>query len=285
MIEKKKWKNWVLGSIGAIVAGSAIMLGAVVVGNTAITQLVGLAVAQTSTLWNNVIDAAKGDAQTSGILGMGLYLYNGATFDRARGDTTNGLDVDVTRISGSITPADSYANPTTANQVWSLNGIFNGTTWDRQQSANSDTQTLGIPAAGLLGYNSVGNNWVRLRALGGQLEPLIAQSRTGTVTTQSVSGANAAVAITIPGIAGTFAHLNGIDAYCSAGTSGITVTRTTGPTTIWSTPATGVGTTLFSKEFPVALTATVTGDTITVTLATCGVGNTGTLMVRGGLGL
>jgi len=136
-IKNSKWGEWIVGTIGALVAGGAIMLGGVVVGHPAISQLVGLAVAQSSTLWNNVIDAAKGDSQTNGILGMSPYLYNGVSFDRVRGDTTNGMDVDVTRMSGSITPADGYTNPTTANQIWSLNGVLNGTTWDRIRSASA----------------------------------------------------------------------------------------------------------------------------------------------------
>ena len=149
MIEIKKWKSWVGGVVGAVLVGGAIMLGGVVVGNTAISQLVGLAVAQSSTLWNNVIDAAKGDGQATGILAQAPYLYNGVTFDRARGDIANGMDVDVTRMSGSITPADAYVNPTTANQVWSLSGLFNGTTWDRQDgvSATNNTATTSIGVA------------------------------------------------------------------------------------------------------------------------------------------
>ena len=137
-MRNNKWVKYILGGIGAIVAGGAIMLGGVMVGYPAISQLVGLAVAQSATLWNNVIDAAKGDSQASGILGMSPYVWNGVSFDRVRGDIANGMDVDVTRISGSVTPADAYANPTTANQMWALNGVFNGTTWDRVRTATAD---------------------------------------------------------------------------------------------------------------------------------------------------
>lgn len=134
----KKWLKYVVASVGAVIAGVVLMLSATMMGHTAISSLAGLAVAQSSTLWNNVKDAAAGDSLSSGILAESLYLFNGATFDRVRGDTTNGMDVDVTRISGSITPADAYANPTTANQQWSLNGAFNGTTWDRIRTATAD---------------------------------------------------------------------------------------------------------------------------------------------------
>jgi hypothetical protein len=146
-LKDSKWVKWVAGTIGAVITGGAIMLGGVMIGYPAISQLVGLAVAQSSTLWNNVIDAAKGDSQASGVLGMSPYLYNGVSFDRVRGDTTNGMDVDVTRISGSTTPADAFANPTTTNTIFSLTGLFNGTTWDRQRTATADAlASTGISA-------------------------------------------------------------------------------------------------------------------------------------------
>lgn len=56
-------------------------------------------------------------------------------------------------ITGSTTPADAYANPTTAIQAYSLGGIFNGTTWDRTRSASSASATTGT---GLLGVGLLG---------------------------------------------------------------------------------------------------------------------------------
>ena len=149
-----KWVKYIGGAIGGIVAGFAIMFGGTQIVYPAISQLVGLAVAQSSTLWNNVKDAAAGDALSSGVLAEQIYAFNGLTFDRMRGDTTNGLDVDVTRISGNVTPADAYANPTTANQMWSLLGIFNGTTWDRIRSATADAlASTGMTAVGNMVFN------------------------------------------------------------------------------------------------------------------------------------
>lgn len=136
-----KWVKYIAGAVGGIIAGVILMFGGVKVVYPAISQLVGLSVAQSATLWNSVVDAAKGDALSSGILGQSTYLWNGLTFDRWQGTTTNGGEVDVTRISGSVTPADAYANPTTANQMWSLNGVFNGTTWDRQDSISNTNNT------------------------------------------------------------------------------------------------------------------------------------------------
>jgi hypothetical protein len=150
----KKALKWIVGGIGAAIAGVVLMLSATMMGHTAISSLAGLAVAQSSTLWNNVKDAAAGDSLSSGILAESLYLFNGATFDRVRGDTANGMDVDVTRISGSITPADAYANPTTANQQWSLNGVFNGATWDRQRTTTADAlASTGIAAGNNVLFN------------------------------------------------------------------------------------------------------------------------------------
>lgn len=50
--------------------------------------------------------AALADATanpTTPLVGAAIALFNGTTWDRARGDTTNGLDVDVTRVQGTVT--------------------------------------------------------------------------------------------------------------------------------------------------------------------------------------
>ena len=39
---------------------------------------------------------------TTPLVGAALEVFNGTTWDRARGDITNGLDVDVTRINGNV---------------------------------------------------------------------------------------------------------------------------------------------------------------------------------------
>jgi hypothetical protein len=88
-------------------------------------------------------------------VGANNLLFNGTTWDRVRGDITNGIDVDVTRVQGTVTVsgtvtanagtgtlavdtempaaaalADAAANPTTP-LVGSPVLLFNGTTWDR----------------------------------------------------------------------------------------------------------------------------------------------------------
>lgn len=76
------------------------------------------------------------DNTTIGVLAVGPMMHDGTNWDKITGDTTNGIDVDVTRVQGSITiaggstPADGYANPTDAINSWALNGMYNGATWD-----------------------------------------------------------------------------------------------------------------------------------------------------------
>ena len=257
---------------GALILGAVLLLTTTKVVYPAISSLVGLAVAESATLWNNVRDGSAGDNLTNGLLMTSLGLWDGTNSDRA--------------------PADAYANPTTAVNTIALNSTFNATTWDRLKdlgnAGDASTTGAGIPSAGCMYFARSAAVYQRCGGVAGYLATVgmgQTQSPNGTVTTQTTGATNTAVAIAITGATNTRAHVNGVDAYCSAGTSGVTITTATGTTTIWSTPAAAVGATLFSKEFPTALTTTVLADTVTVTLASCGVGNTGTLMVRGGRGV
>lgn len=157
---REQWKN----IVGAISIAVLLTLGITTFGKTAISDVAGLAVAQTTSLWNNVRDAAVGDNITNGILATSVYMFNGTAFDRVRGDTTNGLDVDVTRMPGGAqTPADGFANPSTFQGTWSLNGAFNGTTWDRIRTAAGDSNSTGVLAInnGLF----TGTNFARERSI------------------------------------------------------------------------------------------------------------------------
>jgi hypothetical protein len=104
----------------------------------AVTQVAGLAVAQSSTQWNQLKDFAIGDAQSNGAGLFAPCLYNGVTCDRQRGTIAGGAEVAVKSVSGGVTPADAFANPTNALTIFGLNGLFNGTTWDRIRSATAD---------------------------------------------------------------------------------------------------------------------------------------------------
>ena len=236
---KESWKKWVLGSIGAVVAGAAIMLGGVMVGYPAISSLVGLAVAQTATLWNNVKDAAVGDGLTNGILVQSMYLFNGSTFDRARGDTTNGLDVDVTRMPGSTqTPADDFANPTTFQGTWSLGAILNGTTWDRWR---------------------------------GEVSPVQGDAK---VNATVVSGSNAVLTLTLTGVSGKKVHLYRLNHVACSPEGSSKIQITDGGTLVYdsyvgSVPAAPMS---YSEVWPVGLTGTAAASMV-ITVNACGAGN------------
>lgn len=94
---------------------------------------------------------------------------------------------------------------------------------------------------------------------------------------QTTGAANTAVAVTIPAVLDVRAHIYEISARCSAGTSSLTVTD--GGVTIWSTAAAEVGTATARYRFDVGLSGT-RGSQVIITLASCGVGNTGTLIVQ-----
>jgi hypothetical protein len=160
-MDKTKWIKYVGGIIGGIAAGVVLMVGATKVVYPAISEVIGLSVAQSSTIWNSVADGAKGDSLGSGILAQSPYLWNGISFDRQRGSITNGALVDVTRLNGTITSADAYANPTTLVQTMTLPEAFNGSTWDRIRSIsaanNTASTSLGALYTASLGTWSVTN--------------------------------------------------------------------------------------------------------------------------------
>lgn len=169
-----KWKN-TIGLVGVVLA---ITLAITTLGKTAVSELAGLAVAQTNTKWNNVADAGKGDGLSSGIIASATYLFNGLTFDRLRGVPAsdgsgstgflafvgmlfNGSTFD--RIRGGLAADASAATGLVSNQQMVFNGstydrvrepttdsaavtgflgsatqVFNGSTWDRQRTASAD---------------------------------------------------------------------------------------------------------------------------------------------------
>lgn len=113
------------------------------------------------------------------------------------------------------------------------------------------------------------------------LPPVWAQTvQQGTLfTSQTTGAADTAVTVTLAAGAAERGHLYKVTARCSAGTSALTVQSPSG-TTIWSTATGAVGTTNVTEAWSTGLTG-ATNTAIVVTLATCGVGNTGTLAVQG----
>lgn len=93
-------------------------------------------------------DPSDGEANTANCLHTEgrTYVYNGSTWDRARGDISNGIDVDVTRVNGVVTigegtnavSVDTTGTDAESNAVNTLHTQarlydFNGTSWDRQR--------------------------------------------------------------------------------------------------------------------------------------------------------
>ena len=167
---RNKWKN----ILGAISVACLLIVGTVIVVHPAISELAGLAVAQSVSQWNSVIDASKGDAQGSGIVAGSPYLFNGLTFDRLRGtpasdaasgtgflgavaELFNGTTYD--RIRGGLT-ADAQA---TTGMVSNQPFVFNGSTFDRLRgsSAADGAATTGILSIESLVFNA--STWDRMR--------------------------------------------------------------------------------------------------------------------------
>ncbi len=218
-----------------LIGGSAVFVQSV-----AIRGISGLAVAQSSTRFNAVKDGAAGDALSSGILATGMYSFNGATFDRVRGTVANGLDVDVTRLPGTTTLTDNFANPTSALPVGAFMMAFDGTTWDRLTTAS---------------FGAV--------------------SQQGTLfNSQNVSALDTAIVVTIPAAADEQAHLYRLVLRCTP------LARTTGNASIedglgnflWVTSPGSVTTDETDIFFPVPLTGSVNTDLV-LTMVSCGPGN------------
>ena len=99
---------------------------------------------------NEFNGVTPGDA-TAGVYGIPTWTqlagYNGTNWDRLRSTTANGLQVDVTRVQGTVTVdselpaaaalADGASNPT-APAVGAFNMGWNGTGWDRLKSTTAN---------------------------------------------------------------------------------------------------------------------------------------------------
>lgn len=94
--------NTLKKALGWLCIATVLGLGVTMVAYpAAITQLAGLAVAQSSTQWNNLKDMAQGDAQASGVMLISPCLWNGVACDRQRGTIAGGALVSVTSFPTS----------------------------------------------------------------------------------------------------------------------------------------------------------------------------------------
>lgn len=164
------------------------------------------------------------------------------------------------RSADDVTAA--YYGPTSANTVQIVGS--NGIPLNVDGNGNF-TGNQGLPQA------IAGNGW--------PMSPVQGASLFNSTTT---GAANAAVTVTIAAVTSQRVHLREVEAFCSAGTSTLTVTD--GATLRYTTaanavPAIGAAGASFRKPWAPAFDST-TGNALTVTLATCGVGNTGTLNVH-----
>src|ERR1700674_3248287 len=115
---------------------------------------------------SNFTDNSAFTVGTTAINPIGGYYATGAdpsissgNAGRARIDSHSYLFVDcvVGCSGGSTTPADTFANPTTAGLQFNLLAGFNGTTWDRLRSGdvNNAASAAGLLNAGIVGrYDS-----------------------------------------------------------------------------------------------------------------------------------
>jgi hypothetical protein len=124
-----------LGTLAGAVTGSEMQVDLVAITpdlalGTDISDVFGTTSLILATQADNVVNTSDG-LQVTGF----NYYFDGTTWDRVRGDSTDGLLVnlgtnnDVT-VTGAETPADADATPTNAIPVQSFLSVYNGTTWD-----------------------------------------------------------------------------------------------------------------------------------------------------------
>lgn len=101
------------------------------------------------------VDNAQGDGESNGVNSLHTssrnYVYNGTTWDRVRGDITNGLDVDVTRVTGTVATGGNVAHddPDSGNPLkLGAKAIAHGT--NPTAVAASDRTDLYANRAGIL---------------------------------------------------------------------------------------------------------------------------------------
>ena len=169
----KKVLQWMGTGVGAVLTGIALMLSTTIIAYPAISSIAGLAVAQTSTLWNNVKDAAAGDGLSSGILAQSTMLYNGVSFDRMK----------------SVPASDANAaTGVAANSPL----VYNGATYDRIRGGlTTDTNAAtGLLDTALMIFN--GTTWDRVRGTGGSINvtPAVAGTSSYSIDRANITTAS-----------------------------------------------------------------------------------------------
>ena len=138
-------------------------------------QRVKIAVGADGTVNDLVGDNAASDGVASSHVGAIAnsrgYLYNGATWDRARVAPTNQNGIGVVqaaalmvRDTDGLFRAVEAGNADNQNKAYipSSGGyVFNGTSWDRIRSGNADDIATGIPANAQYIFNAGTGTWKR----------------------------------------------------------------------------------------------------------------------------
>lgn len=101
---------------------------------------------------NIAIDSAQSDAENNGVNSLHTssrnYVFNGTTWDRTRGDITNGMDVDVTRVIPGVGPThlgkqedQPHQDGDTGVLILGVRNHLTGSTADGDYSAISVSST------------------------------------------------------------------------------------------------------------------------------------------------
>lgn len=94
--------------------------------------------------------AGRADGNTgAGTIAAGLLQFNGTTFDRVRGDTTNGIDVDVTRIAAGTNTIGGVTIATGTSGGASSHKLISAATTNATSVKGSAGQVYAIIASNL----------------------------------------------------------------------------------------------------------------------------------------
>lgn len=175
----------------------------------AVTQIAGLAVAQTATQWNNLKDMAAGDGQSSGVMLASPCLWNGTTCDRQRGSIAGGALVSLGNVAG--TPA--------------LMSAVQGTTLQNstQTSAANTLQTITLTGAA---SQRVTINFVEVFASAAAVCTLTIVDNATTVFSHPLTTQTSAAPLQLPLGSGGLSISTGSNSTVSVGACGAAVTST-----------------------------------------------------------
>lgn len=183
-------------------------------------------------------------------------------------NTTSGADADRSVIYTTLPPAGSTLLSDTEGDIAAVdaNGNLNitGTVTANLATGSSIISRQGAPD---VATQPAVNSWHTILNQGAGNATIF--------NSRAVSAANAAVTTTLTQAANVRQNIFSITAFCSAGTSRLSITDAA---LIWETQAGAIGTAFTKIDFAVPFT--LAGATPNVTLDACGAANTGTLMVQ-----